>query len=260
VEPNAFVAEVYRRMSLRSESKRSTPTWEEIKDDPIVFQATHQYKSLLPVNKDSAILDIGFGRGWFIAVCINLGYSNIFGAEFGTDKKYEIKNWSKSVKEIYKIRTNIGDLLAKRREQYDFIHLSHVLEHVPKYTLLYVVDSLYLGLKKGGTLLVRVPNMEGPCATSKLYVTLGHEYGFSGSNLVSLLTLSNFEDIKFHHLGFHNPTIKQRLGTLLRWPFIKWNSIRHRLFGVNYGGHFEKEIVVSAKRKNAAPLFDIQYR
>jgi len=44
---------------------------------------------------------------------------------------------------------------------------------VPKYSLLWVVDALYRALKRGGVLLLRTPNMEGPCATSSLYVTPG---------------------------------------------------------------------------------------
>lgn len=260
MEPNAFVAEVYRRMASRHKADCATPNWKEMEDNPIVMEASQQYRSMLPDKKDASILDIGFGNGWFIAACIKLDYKNICGADFGAKVKSYIKDWSSSVREIYDIETNIGDFLANHRESYDFIHLSHVIEHIPKYSLFFVVDALYFALKKGGTLLVRTPNMEGPCSSSSMYVTLGHEYGYCGSNIVSLLSLCNFEEIKLHKFKIYDPTIKQRIGLLLRWFFIQWNAIRHRLFGVNLGGIFEKELIVTAKRGTLPPLFDEKYK
>ena len=259
MEPHAFVAEVYRRMSLR-QPPRKWETWEQMENDPTVEQATHEYAPLLPQNPDAAILDLGFGRGWFIAACLKHGYANIYGADFGIARKAHVRDWSPSVKELYEIETNIGDFLAGYRERFDLIHMSHVIEHIPKYSLLYVVDALYWALKPGGVLLLRTPNMEGPCATSSLYVTLAHEYGFAGSNLNSLLNICNFEEMLFHNFEIYRPTLKQRAGELLRSGLIRWNAVRHRLFGVNYGRQFGSELVISAKRGLLPPLFDAKYK
>jgi len=80
MEPHAFVAEVYRRMSLRHRSEQRQPSWEDVKNEPRVLQAASEVCSLLPANKSAAILDIGFGRGWFLAACLKLGYTNLAGA------------------------------------------------------------------------------------------------------------------------------------------------------------------------------------
>ena len=93
MEPNAFVAEVYRRMCLRHLSQRPKPTFAEIQNDSRVLLAVAEYQRLLPHRKDAAILDIGFGGGWFIAACLKLGYSNISGAEFGIANKAHIRDW-----------------------------------------------------------------------------------------------------------------------------------------------------------------------
>jgi 2-polyprenyl-3-methyl-5-hydroxy-6-metoxy-1,4-benzoquinol methylase len=37
--------------------------------------------------------------------------------------------------------------------------MSHVIEHIPKYSLLWVVDALYYALQPGGILMLRTPNM-----------------------------------------------------------------------------------------------------
>jgi 2-polyprenyl-3-methyl-5-hydroxy-6-metoxy-1,4-benzoquinol methylase len=181
MEPQAFVAEVYRRMSSIQLSPRRE-TWQEMELDPAVEEAVYQYRPLLPNATNAAILDLGFGRGWFLAACLKLGYTNISGADFGIAHKSHVKDWSPGITGLHEIETNIGDFLSEYPERFDFIHMSHVIEHIPKYSLLYVVDALYWALKPGGTLLLRTPNMEGPCAASSFYVTLGHEYGFAGSN------------------------------------------------------------------------------
>ena len=180
MEPDAFIAEIYRRMNQRhyGGAVREVP-WQEARRHPMVRSTMRRYRSHLPADREAPILDIGFGSGWFIAACIELGYQNIFGAEFGGRKQY-LRQWSPAVQEIIKIESSIGDMLKGKAESFEFIHLSHVIEHIPKYSLLYLCDALYLALRKGGTLLVRTPNMEGPCPTSSLFVTLSHEYGFGG--------------------------------------------------------------------------------
>jgi 2-polyprenyl-3-methyl-5-hydroxy-6-metoxy-1,4-benzoquinol methylase len=260
MEPNQFVAEVYRRMSLRDAAHRATPSFAEIANDSRVLLAVSEYESLLPAHKDAAILDIGFGGGWFIAACLKLGYTNISGAEFGIASKMHIRQWSHNSITLYEIENNVGDLLSDQPDKYDFIHMSHVIEHIPKYSLLWVVDALFRALKKGGMLLLRTPNMEGPTPNSSLYVTLAHEYGFCGSNLSSLLHVCGFDEIKLHTLSNKRLTPRQRLGKFLRWPFLEENKLRHLLFGVNEGGQFGTELVASGRRGDAQPLFDSKYK
>src|SRR5712692_1080277 len=76
MEPNAFVAEVYRRMSLRHAAEHPK-SFAEIQNDSRVLVAMAEYASILPSDKTSAILDIGFGGGWFLGACLKLGYTNL---------------------------------------------------------------------------------------------------------------------------------------------------------------------------------------
>jgi 2-polyprenyl-3-methyl-5-hydroxy-6-metoxy-1,4-benzoquinol methylase len=260
MEPNAFVAEVYRRMSLRHHAERPKPSFAEIQNDSRVLLAISEYAPLLPSNKKSAILDIGFGGGWFLAACVKLGYTNLSGADFGIENKAHVADWKKGSITLHEIESDIGTLLSHHHGQYDFIHMSHVIEHIPKYSLLWIVDSLYQALTPRGVLLLRTPNMEGPTPNSSLYVTLAHEYGFCGSNLKSLLDICCFEEIQFHNLGVPHPTVRQRVGALLRWPFLQESRLRHRLFGVNVGGQFGTELVVTARRGDLPTLFSTKYK
>ena len=260
MEPNAFVAEVYRRMSLRHRSQREHFSYADIMEDGRVVQAAFEYGPLLPSDRNAPVLDIGFGQGWFLAACLKLGYKNLSGADFAIANKEYVRSWRPDSITLHEIEQDIGSFLATRPQQYSFIHMSHVIEHVPKYSLLWVVDNLYRSLQQGGTLCLRTPNMEGPTANSSLYVTLTHEYGFSGSNLVSLLDICGFDEVRLHPPRINRPSLKQRSGELLRRFFLLESRIRHRLFGVNYGGQFGSELVVTAKRNSWPPFFDPKYK
>src|SRR5580704_14974526 len=102
--------------------------------------------------------------------------------------------------------------------------------------------------------------MEGPTANSSLYVALSHEYGFCGSNVQSLLDICCFNDIQFHDVGLAHRTVRQRVGAFLRWPCLQENRLRDRLFGVNSGGQFGTDLIVSARRGDLAPLFSTKYK
>ena len=260
MEPHAFIAEVYRRMALRHAAAIHRPDWEEMQTQAIVTTAAHQYAPYLPKEKAARILDLGFGGGWFLAACLKLGYRNLVGADFNIQHKDHVRQWIPGCITLHEIQGNIGDFLGDKKEQFDFIHISHVIEHIPKYSLLWIVDALYWALRSGGTLLLRTPNMEGPCANSSLYVTLSHEYGFAGGNLESLLDICGFDDVRF--LQFREPaaTLKQRAGDFLRWPFLRISQVRHRLFGVNHGGQFGTELIVTGKRGNWPPYLDPRYK
>jgi hypothetical protein len=49
--------------------------------------------AVLSSDKSSAIFDIGFGGGWFLAACLKLGYTNPSGAEFETKHEAHVADW-----------------------------------------------------------------------------------------------------------------------------------------------------------------------
>ena len=251
MDPHQFVAEVYRRMALRMDATTRMPPAPQR-----IAEVAAEYRRFLPENKDAPILDIGFGDGWLMAACLHLGYTNISGAEFAPENKPYLKEWPVR---LHKIHSDIGEFLAQHPAEYSFIHLSHVIEHIPKYSLLWIVNALYQALQKNGTLCLRTPNMEGPCANSTYYVTLSHEYGFTGANLRSLLSVGGFDDIRFHAPPAPRG-LRQQFGSLLRWPYLQQSRIRHRLFGVNDGQQFGAELIATARRGDFPPLFNEKYR
>ena len=247
-------------MSLRHRAERKEVSYAEVSHSPRVLDAMFEYAPFLPADKNAPILDLGFSRGWFIAACLRLGYTNISGADFGIANKAYVRSWDPDCVTLHEIEHDIGTFLSNFNEQYAFIHMSHVIEHIPKYSLLWIVDNLYRSLKQGGTIFLRTPNMEGPTANSSLYVTLAHEYGFAGANLASLLDICGFDEVRFHSMRPEHRSLKQSIGNLVRRCFQVESRVRHRLFGVNVGNQFGSELVVTAKRNSWPPFYDPKYK
>jgi 2-polyprenyl-3-methyl-5-hydroxy-6-metoxy-1,4-benzoquinol methylase len=264
MKPNYFIKEAYRRMSIRAQNNNNFK-WEWQNIDNFLNQesalvAEKQYIIVLPKDKNAKILDIGFGDGWFMAACVRMGYTNIYGADFFAKKKAErITDSCEAIKEVFDIEESIGDFLLTINQKFDYIHMSHVIEHIPKHYLFYHVDALYRSLEKDGILLLRTPNMESPRAMSSLFVTLTHEYGFSDSNLYSLLYISGFDEICFHNLN-KAKTIKQLIGKCIREPFLFYLKIKNRLFGVNHFGQYDSELIVTARKKDHPGFFNEEYK
>ena len=260
MEPNKFIAEVYRRKD------KLNPAY----DDPIdpglflnnksVETAVKQYQKVLPQNRDKKILDIGCEMGTFSAACIHLGYENIHCTDFGAKYKFQkIFKEFPQIKGVYDIESTIGDFLGDRDDKFDFIHLSHVIEHIPKHSLLYLVDSVYRSLKRDGTFFVRTPNMLGPIPFHSLFVTLGHEYGFTENNLKSLLEICGFEKIQFYRFE-QDYSLKQKIGNIFRKLFYLKENLKYRSFLGTYPQEIGTELVVSGTRKDKPELFDIKFK
>src|SRR5690242_10440859 len=117
MEPDQFIAEVYRRMGQLSFCRYDPPSEQRIND------LLPEYAPLLPRNKDARILDIGYGDGWFLLVCAKLGYRNLHGADFNPAKRPYL---TAAGIQLHTIKVSIVSLLVPFPETFDFIHLSHV--------------------------------------------------------------------------------------------------------------------------------------
>ena len=87
MEPNKFIAEIYRRMDMGDSRYIDSIDPDVFLNHKFAKLSVKEYQKVLPQNKDKKILDIGFGGGHFSAACIHLGYENIHCADFGAEYK-----------------------------------------------------------------------------------------------------------------------------------------------------------------------------
>ncbi len=250
---NEFLSELYSRLDAGNPLyNKGQINLENFIENEIANHYIDQYSSILPHDKSIKILDIGVGEGWFASICYKLGYKHIELADYGCSSKFtQIKESLDEVNALHDVETSIKDLLQQEKfnDQYGFIHMSHVIEHIPKYDLIATMDSLNHALYKKGQLFIRTPNLLGPVPFNSLYCTAGHEYGFVPSNLNQFFQISNFEHIKIHDLEIPAKGFSQKIGRMVRKLYMMNEKIKYRAFEGVYPESVDPELIMSGHKK-----------
>lgn len=100
------------------------------------------------LSKNSRVLDVGTGSGWFVYELHELGFKNVIGIEPALNEDLVLENGAK----VYK------KTIFELNEKFDFISFHHSFEHLENpIEVLKKVTSL---LTDNGTCLLRFPNIE----------------------------------------------------------------------------------------------------
>lgn len=189
----------YSTGNYRAETgKRFVPILEKV----IQYLTIRKRNRIKSYVKKGRILDIGCGRGLFLNIMKQDGW-NVIGQEF--DKKsasYAISN--------YGIDVLAGSFEGTfESNSFDVININHVLEHLEKPTE--ILSECYRILKKGGLLVVAVPNIDsfqamyGKCNWFQLDIPI-HLFHFSSHSLIKLLEKESYKVNLVRHFKFeYNP-------------------------------------------------------
>lgn len=191
---NLFLYELYKRMPIDKKHPYFNLTAEEFyrKYRSLFEFYEDNYSGLLPMDKNIKILDVGFGYGLFMIYMKINGFKNICGVEYNKEQADNAKKMGFNAMFI----SDLAGYLKDNRSEFDLIHASNVVEHLPKHSLIEVFDLLYGSLKDRGRLMAVVPNIAGWRGSYNRYFVLGHETGFSETALKQLFWVTHFEDIK----------------------------------------------------------------
>ena len=149
-------------------------------------------KSVL-TNKEARILDYGCGFGQLIVALRKAGFSNVEGADINPIA-------IKSLHEQQVIAHNLlmdKDFHNKNSEKFDIIIMSHVLEHIPKYEIVGILNSVRSLLTNEGSLIVMVPNAQSNTGCYWAYEDFTHHLLFTAGSLHYVLKSANFSEVSF---------------------------------------------------------------
>lgn len=140
----------------------------------------------LPSNKDSLILDIGCGSGELLFALKRRGYKNVCGIDLDESAVKWVKRNGVSCEKV--------DVMQYQPQlKYDFIIMSHVLEHIPKSQTIQVLAHIREELlNEGGKLFVRVPNAQSYTGCYWAYEDFSHCTLFTAGSLSFVLQNAGF--------------------------------------------------------------------
>lgn len=151
------------------------------------------YQNYLPQNKNANILEIGFGTGYFLKYLLMQGYKNIYGIELSDEETEFVK---KNVHNNVECVESTEDFLDKHQNEYDFIYMSQVLEHIPKDNTIDLLRKIKKSLKDNGIFVANTPNINNPLNIFTFGADFTHEFIFSPESLSQVCKIANFSDIK----------------------------------------------------------------
>ena len=158
-------------------------------------QVIEQYITPLNLPKDSKILDLGCGPGYFLDTMKEQGYNDLTGVTLSPEDIKICKDKGHTIKEY-----DLSFLPQKDGyydESVDFVFLRHALEHSP-YPIFSLMEYNRV-LKQGGKIYIEVP---APDCERKHEWNINHYSILGEQQLAALLertgfTINNFDNFEF---------------------------------------------------------------
>jgi len=183
------------------------------------------YGNFLPKQINDAI-DIGCGLGAMLHYLINkYDCKNVIGIDISNEAiEYCKKNITNKVYNI-----DIEGLVSSHEAMYDLVFMNDVLEHFDKDDGLKYLKLIKKNIvRKGGMLVVTVPNMGNPFAQNDMWHDFTHLSGYNSNSLEQVLKLAGFDDINVISNSGHQHVIKSFPQKILR-------TVLAKLFAMSFG-------------------------
>jgi len=208
-------------------------------------------QNVLPDDKKTRIIDIGCGLGQTLLALKKLGYENIKGIDISSYAVNQCKAKNLNVS----ISKNIVSYCNKSKQKYDFIIMSHVLEHIAKTEIIDTLRAIHNKiLYEKGILCIMVPNAQSNTGSYWAYEDFTHSVLFTAGSLYYVLKSAGFNEIEFldvdglQHLGFLKKMIKSALLKCYRANRQFWNKVTMSSYHVQSPMIFSFEIKAIGKK------------
>lgn len=204
------------------------------------------YLKYMPAERQSRILVISCGPGYFVSLLNDSGYPNVQGIDSDQRKiDYARKrNLDCRVEKAF-------DFLETNGETFDVIVAEQELNHLTKEEILEFLGLCHRNLKDGGTLLVHSLNGANPITGAEaLAQNFDHFNSFTESSLRQVLELTNYQNIHVFPLNlyvfYHNPL--NYIGMFLTGSLSAAFRICFMLYGKS-NRLFSKKIAAVCRKK-----------
>ncbi|WP_319779714.1 class I SAM-dependent methyltransferase [Maridesulfovibrio sp.] len=191
-------------------------------------------KILSPLDRTMSILEVGCGRGAKTDFLHAQGFKNILGVE---KNEFQVRECCKRGLDVVTLDVFVQE---HADDKFDFIVLSHIIEHFEFEELVKFVDGYLDHLKPGGLLLIATPMLHPhfwldldhqkpyyPQGIKNFYSGADEQVGFTSNYRLKL------KDIRFRRSPFR---VKNNRNLLLKnndLPMLLFNMISAALFKVS---------------------------
>ena len=169
----------------------------------------------LPEQNDIAIADIACGHGALVFCLNELGYSNVKGVDISPEQVDLAHKLGITDVESQDMNT----FLSANENAFDVVFLMDILEHLEKAELFDLLERVRNALRKGGIVIIHIPNAEGLFGLRMRYGDLTHENCFTPGSIRQALSVFGFQNI----LCFEDKPVVHGGKSLFR--YIAWEIL-----------------------------------
>ena len=206
----------------------------------------HYFRGWLPQNPESAIADMGCGRGVLLAFFRACGYKNARGIDISPEQVELARQMGMEVQEDDAI-----GFLEACHGKFDLLTGLDILEHFHKPEVIRFLEAAYKALKPGGRLILQTLNAESPWGGMHRYGDFTHETGFTPNSLSRLLTVAGFAAIEPRETG----PVPWGYSMASTMRYLAWRTVRAGLTvwnlaetGNRGGGVLTRIFLMSARK------------
>ena len=157
------------------------------------------YMRYVPKDRQSKILVISCGPGYFVSMLLKEGYSDVLGIDSYPEKVKFSQNHHLNCR----VEEGFG-FLEKTKDEFDLIFCEQELNHLTKEEILVFIELCRKSLKANGTLIAHALNGANPITGAEaLAQNFDHYNTFTEYTFRQVLEFSGFQEIKIIPLNLY---------------------------------------------------------
>ena len=173
------------------------------------YEATYAH---LPSDRSSSIVDLGCGKGEWIAWISSKGFTHLTGVDLSPS---DLTIARKNDPDRKWVEENVVTFLESHTSAFDLLHAKDIIEHFTKDEFIRFLTAAKNALKPGGKLWMITFNAQSPMSSVTRYGDFTHETGHTPSSLAQCLRACGFAEVRVTGLHYCSSGLGGRLRALL---------------------------------------------
>ncbi|KKU47128.1 MAG: Methyltransferase type 12 [Parcubacteria group bacterium GW2011_GWF2_46_8] len=183
-----------RYVSLQTSNILKIQTFAEFEKQ---FPVWDKYFGDILTCKDAAIVDVACGNGDLVHWLNTRGYKNVVGIDISEEQVSVAQGLGLGNVS----RADFREYLKEKIDYFDAVFALDILEHFPKAEMLEAVDLFFRSLKKGGLLIIKMPNGDSPFFGRYAFGDFTHETIMTDRSFKEVFSFIGFREYQFKEAG-----------------------------------------------------------
>jgi SAM-dependent methyltransferase len=187
------------------------------------YEATYAH---LPSDRSSSIVDLGCGKGEWMAWISSKGFTQLTGVDLSPS---DLAIARQNAPDRKWVEENVITFLESHDAAFDLLHAKDIIEHFTKDEFIRFLSAAKNALKPGGELWMLTFNAQSPMSSATRYGDFTHEIGLTPASMAQCLRACGFMSVLVRGGHYCSGSVGGRLRRLLGRLFFGFASLLLRV-------------------------------